>query len=122
MSKNIISTEKKKIDSKKSNYPTIKDINKYWENDYWGQEKPISFTKNFKKIKLEHDRRYAYTLFINKREYIEDILNKENLLSIKYLRDNIADNWDFGENYYGNNRSRTNKYFDKNNKYHLMDL
>ena len=110
------------MSSIKKNYPTIKDIDKYWENDNWGQEKSISFTKNFKKIKLEHDRRYSYTLFMCKTEYIEDILNKENLLSIKYLRDIIADNEDFGFEYYGCNRSRTNKYFDKNNKYHIMDF
>ena len=132
MSKNNISTEKKnnnknlfKIDSKKnncnspqmsskkSNYPTIKDINKYWDNELEGQEKSVSFTKNFKKIKLEHDHRYSYTLFMSKTEYIENILNKENLLSIRYLREVIADNWNFGENYYYGNRSRTNKYYNR---------
>tara|TARA_R100000781_G_scaffold113650_1_gene82610 strand:+ start:78 stop:497 length:420 start_codon:yes stop_codon:yes gene_type:complete len=130
MSKNIISTEKKnndknlfKIDSKKnkcnspqmsskkSNYPTIKDINNYWKNDPpEGRERPVSFTKNFKKIKLSNDKRCAYTLWLSKDEYIRSILNKERLVSIKYLRDPyiIPDNRDFGENYYCGNRSRVN--------------
>ena len=96
--------------STKTNYPTIEDINKYWKNDPpEGKERPISFSKNFKCIKLSQDKRYSYTLYISKEEYVETILNKENLLNVRYLKNNIADNGDFGDFGYYKNRSHTNR-------------
>ena len=47
---------------------------------------------------------------MSRDDYIRSILNKERLVSIKYLRDPdvIDDNWNFGVSYLMGNRSRVN--------------
>ena len=111
------STNKKNI---KYSFPTKQEIIDYYKKNNRGEERewkmcelPISLNKNLTIIQLNKNLRYKYTIYISYNEYMDCIYDKEKQLTLEYLRNEIADNQDFGivkPTQSKQNRSSVNRY------------
>jgi hypothetical protein len=103
----MTSTNKKNIktttNKNKSPFPTKQELIEFYkknnrsEEHHWKMcELPISLNKNLTIIQLKKNLRYKYTIYISYNEYMDCIYDKEKQLTLEYLRNEIADNKDFG--------------------------